>query len=361
MRRLTPLKIGMKGKLFGANVTLKGIIQYVQRDDGDNYYWENIYSVADNGDKYWIDYYAYSDQYTLYQEVGFNEELFRSSGFKTVEPENGDYIKIIEKGIGKVNGVEGEIPMQIQKQSRVAFIDAVGGKGQYSMEWDDQFANLYSGQNVTSVNILNAFGLHDLAEKERKRLKNKIRWKIIDVVVIATLVIAALGILSSYVFTRTIYEDDIAVCDEASLLCDYNNQAGPIKLPSFPFVTRITVNSQLPQVYTKGSEVWKSVAVELTDSSKEPTNAIYYDLYNEYWVEGGESGRETKNTISKDIQVVEGGTYYINLYAESSTNYDADVHNVHVTVQTRLAYSTPFVVLLASGISYFLFFRNNKK
>lgn len=355
MKRLTPLKIGSQGKLFGLDLTLKGVIQYVQRDEGKNYYWENIYAIDDKQQPYWIDYDKYSNKYTLYKEVNFDKKAFKDSGFKTIKLENGDYIKIIEQGVARVVGIVGYIPMDIQEKSTIFFIDAVGGKGQYSMEWDSNFMSLYAGQKIMAANLFDAFGLHELAKKERKKIQNRIRWRLIDKIVFWTLILGILGILSGLIFNRTILEKDILVCDEDSLVCEHNNQVGPISLPRFPLIMNIFVESTLPDVSIMGTEVWKTVMVEFINQKNEATNAVYFDLYNVYWVEGGESGKEKREKANKDVKIIDPGEYLLDIYVLSCPELNFRDHKVKIRIQTRLLNIVPFIVLCSSAILYFIF------
>lgn len=364
MSELTPLKIGNTGKLFGIQLQILGSIKYSQRQEGKTYRWENLYCKGADGNEYWIDYDMYSDQYRLYKEVAFDLQKFRESKGTLIRPENRDVLTVVEMGLGSVDNIQGQIPYDIQQKNKVRFIDAIGGKGTYSLEFSETFAHLYAGQNVSKVVLFNAFGLRDLAKKTQQKINSRIKWKLVNKVMIIPIVVGILGLMVSFVANTTIYEGEITVCDETNTTCTEDAELiGPFEFSFWPVIYRFTVQTDLKAVSSSvANETWISVTTEILNESREPINGIYYDMYNEYWIEGGERGYERVDSVSHDLRVTEPGEHYIVMYAESSAdNFDSD-HTINLRVEQRLVHETPFLfMLIGTAIYYFLrFYAKNK-
>lgn len=352
-RPYSHLKIGQKGRIYGKEITIIGHIQYVQRDDGANYYWEDWYAQDEEGAQYWIDYDTYSEQFTFFKRVeDVDLEEFNKLRRQSIPDYKGDKIEVVERGSARTINLSGEMPFIVSPGDRLYFIDGIGGKGLYSLEHDGQLARLYLGQNIDEANLYESFGLNQIAEKIKIKRKRAIRWRFVDIAVFLITVFSFVAIAFFHTVESNLYRGALEVCDETATFCTADAQIGPYQLQRGALY-RLGVSTEIDRP-SYLQEKWKSVVFEIQNEQGEPQNGEYYDLWSEYWIEDGESGVESNTVDQKVFRSESSGNYSMKFIVESSANINQRVHLINVELTRIYGMTQPMLVLLGFCTLYLL-------
>jgi hypothetical protein len=153
----------------------------------------------------------------------------------------------------------------------------------------------------------------------------------------------------------------VNVCVDGRLSCTKETIVGPFETSFFPKIYSIEVKANLNDVTVRGTETWKSITVEIINENLEVQNGFNYDLYNEYWIEGGESGKEKHDKGTKNIRFDTPGKYHLSLSAESSVDNRNDSEEVTVVVKGRIMYEFVFIFGLGALLLFYIIFRGKKQ
>ena len=230
--------------------------------------------------------------------------------------------KIREVGSADVREIAGEIPWKSKVGDRVNFYDGRSGKTRYSVEWTAEEVELYRGQRMDIVDVLDGLGEKKSAAQIRAQRKAAMKWWMVAWVVWPVMLFSCVAAgLGFGLGDEAVYSKTVDLCS-AEIGCTHRSEQplGPIELNDQGRVYKIKVSiSDLPTP-AKGTENWKAVFTELLDSDKQIKSGFTADLWKAYWVEGGESGVEANYSEEKAFRLDHPGTYYLAAGIETSTN-----------------------------------------
>ena len=160
----TPIRLGMKAKLYGRVYTVGGRLVVSMMEDGERYYWDEWQLVAPDGSVLFLEFdegrWKLLQPVDASQPIGGDLSRMRRGSRVTIA---GRQATVIEFSTARVHHVEGTFTWPVKVGDESHYIDAKGGTSDYAVEWfdDDRPVEHYRVQHLSKAGVYAAFDLKD--------------------------------------------------------------------------------------------------------------------------------------------------------------------------------------------------------
>lgn len=174
-QKMSALRIGLRGTVFGVDVRVVGWVKYSGEDDEDTWYWEE-WHLKGKDRSFWLEFHPDEDTFTMYQLIEIEQPLPKKfSHSQRVVIGGMDTFTVQEIDTATLEDFDGEMDWIPVKGEKMAYVDGRSGSVRYSIEDYDTEPLVFKGRSVSPMQIAEGFGLADVqqsilfANEEKKR------------------------------------------------------------------------------------------------------------------------------------------------------------------------------------------------
>lgn len=205
----TPIQIGMTGTFLGQRYRVAGRMVMSMEEEGQTYYWNEFYLVADNGAEATLvfEQTERGPEWKLFRlidpprPVGVAEAESKQLG-ESFEFE-GRQLRITTVDESRVSEIEGQAPEGVEQGDVAHYFNAQAGNEMIVVSWTGDEVEFYRGLNVPAYALKQAFGLNslpvaNLTSLDAPDLESGTSRKWLVGVVVAALAVAAVPIMMNF-------------------------------------------------------------------------------------------------------------------------------------------------------------------
>ncbi|MEW6232623.1 MAG: DUF4178 domain-containing protein [Chloroflexota bacterium] len=192
------LRLGMEGTLQGEKYQIIGRVRYRE----DPWFWDEWLLMTEEGRYKWLT--EGEEEITLWESFTPTEPT-DPRGLEegdTIRPE-GRKAQVKEVGRARIDYVEGELTWKARLGETISYLDARENGGKYSIEWSEKEIEFYKGRQLSSGEVMEAFGQAEAAAvappPSRGRKGRPLSCASIIVIIVILLVIVFLCVACSII------------------------------------------------------------------------------------------------------------------------------------------------------------------
>jgi hypothetical protein len=371
-------KLGLRGKLKGAEYEIIGRLRYQDEDEYEKSTWDEWVAVSDDGVfHYFVEEDGRIDSYEEY----IPESIDMESDGSFIEFE-GKKIKKSGGYTGRIVLAEGELPWTPEIGEAALCFDFKKDGKHYTIEKSDNEVSITRGEKLTHGEIIEAFNIEGYKELYNNTLKKRKSFKWESRLYIAGMLISLIVSMQScfsetpvqgVMNSRKILVDNAPVQDPEGSVYESQILYGPFDIPEGNSIYNVSVeiNQEIQRLHlewqsfrfmlisetrlTEASDgklkdpvILKEVFEDI-DAMPEPLES--YVIVGDFWDEEGRDSdgywHENDLSYSTDFVLDEPGKYYV--YMELFNNNVKDVNALVFSIAKAEGYRYYVII-------FFIFF-----
>lgn len=308
----SPLRIGMSAQIQGKKYIAVGRLLYEQTDDEGGYYtWEEWVLLSQDGEARYLEFDEGKWTITEAWPGGPDEFPMNISAGSNTQI-NGSWATVVDEGVCKVRGLEGEIPWPVDLSRSMKFADFTMSGQLISAEYDPALGEIewFQGKRLQPSEVFSMFGLQKEAAAETGKENVRADRRKFGCLTQTLALVALCGwIVGCNQHGKVVAQQTV----NASQIDGDGLKLGPFDLQGTGKVHRLRLGAS----GFSQSSIFVQALVEDADGP-------VFDADGEFWDESGTDSdgawHESDLSSQSDFKLTKPGPYYVNLIADPETS-----------------------------------------